>query len=67
MADTKLILQGQKAKLEEHHGVLINSETLDAAINLSVRFLPDRRLPDKALDLLDEACTRVIIRTVSPD
>jgi ATP-dependent Clp protease ATP-binding subunit ClpA len=32
-----------------------------------VRFLPDRRLPDKALDLLDEACTRVIIRTVSPD
>ena len=66
-ADTKLILQGQKAKLEEHHGVLINSETLDAAINLSVRFLPDRRLPDKALDLLDEACTRVIIRTVSPD
>ncbi len=66
-ADTKLILQGQKAKLEEHHGVLINSDTLDAAINLSVRFLPDRRLPDKALDLLDEACTRVIIRTVSPD
>ncbi|MBI1281032.1 MAG: AAA domain-containing protein [Anaerolineaceae bacterium] len=66
-ADTKLILQSQKAKLEEHHGVVINSETLDAAINLSVRFLPDRRLPDKALDLLDEACTRVIIRTVSPD
>jgi ATP-dependent Clp protease ATP-binding subunit ClpC len=66
-ADTKLILQGQKAKLEEHHGVVINSDTLDAAINLSVRFLPDRRLPDKALDLLDEACTRVIIRTVSPD
>ncbi len=66
-ADTKLILQGQKSKLEEHHGVTINSDTLDAAINLSVRFLPDRRLPDKALDLLDEACTRVIIRTVSPD
>ena len=34
---------------------------------LSVRYLPDRRLPDKALDLLDEACTRVIIRTASPD
>ncbi len=67
MPDTKLILQGQKAKLEEHHGVLINDDTLDSAINLSVRFLPDRRLPDKALDLLDEACTRVIIRTVSPD
>ncbi len=65
--DTKLILEGQKQKLEEHHGVIINSDTLDAAINLSVRFLPDRRLPDKALDLLDEACTRVIIRTVSPD
>ncbi|MCA0457591.1 MAG: ATP-dependent Clp protease ATP-binding subunit [Chloroflexi bacterium] len=66
-ADTKLILEGQKAKLEEHHGVIINAETLEAAINLSVRFLPDRRLPDKALDLLDEACTRVIIRTMSPD
>lgn len=66
-ADTLQILSGQKEKLEKHHQVTIRTEALQAAVDLSVRFLPDRRLPDKALDLLDEACTRVIIRTVSPD
>jgi ATP-dependent Clp protease ATP-binding subunit ClpC len=66
-ADTLLILEGQRKKLETHHGVTLPPDTLAAAVNLSVRFLPDRRLPDKALDLLDEACTRVIIRTMSPD
>ncbi len=66
-ADTLAILSGQRKKLEDHHGVIIRPEALESAVNLSVRFLPDRRLPDKALDLLDEACTRVIIRTMSPD
>jgi ATP-dependent Clp protease ATP-binding subunit ClpC len=66
-ADTLAILSGQRKKLEDHHGVIIRPEALEAAVSLSVRFLPDRRLPDKALDLLDEACTRVIIRTLSPD
>jgi ATP-dependent Clp protease ATP-binding subunit ClpC len=66
-ADTLAILSGQRKKLEDHHGVIIRPEALEAAVSLSVRFLPDRRLPDKALDLLDEACTRVIIRTMSPD
>jgi ATP-dependent Clp protease ATP-binding subunit ClpC len=61
------ILKGQRERLEKHHGVTITQEALEMAVNLSVRFLPDRRLPDKALDLLDEACTRVIIRTLSPD
>lgn len=65
--DSIQILEGQRLKLEEHHGVVILPETLDAAVKLSVRYMPDRRLPDKALDLLDEACTRVIIRTISPD
>lgn len=65
--DTLAILAGQKVSLEEHHGVHIRSEALEAAVRLSVRYMPDRRLPDKALDLLDEACTRVTIRTVSPD
>jgi ATP-dependent Clp protease ATP-binding subunit ClpA len=65
--DSLAILSGQRKKLEDHHGVVIRPEALEAAVSLSVRFLPDRRLPDKALDLLDEACTRVIIRTVSPD
>jgi ATP-dependent Clp protease ATP-binding subunit ClpC len=65
--DTLAILAGQRERLEKHHGVTIRGETLEAAVRLSVRYMPDRRLPDKALDLLDEACTRVVIRTVSPD
>lgn len=66
-ADTLAILTGQRKKLEDHHGVIIRPEALEAAVSLSIRFLPDRRLPDKALDLLDEACTRVTITTQSPD
>lgn len=65
--DTLQILDGQRKRLEDHHGVILKPETLQSAVNLSVRFLPDRRLPDKALDLLDEACTRVTIRSISPD
>ncbi len=66
-ADALAILASQRERLEKHHGVTIRPETLEAAVRLSVRYLPDRRLPDKALDLLDEACARVTIRTASPD
>ncbi len=66
-ADTLAILSGQRTRLEAHHGVNIRPEALEAAVRLSVRYLPDRRLPDKALDLLDEACARVVIRTVADD
>jgi ATP-dependent Clp protease ATP-binding subunit ClpC len=65
--DTLEILRGQRKRLEEHHGVVIEEDTLQASILLSTRYMPDRRLPDKALDLLDEACTRVVIRTIHPD
>jgi ATP-dependent Clp protease ATP-binding subunit ClpC len=65
--DTLAILSGQRERLEQHHGVTIRPEALEAAVRMSVRFLPDRRLPDKALDLLDEACPRVIIPSHSPD
>jgi ATP-dependent Clp protease ATP-binding subunit ClpC len=65
--DTLAILSGQRGRLEQHHGVSIRPEAMQAAVSLAVRYLPDRRLPDKALDLLDEACTRVTIRTQSPD
>jgi ATP-dependent Clp protease ATP-binding subunit ClpC len=61
------ILAMQAVRLEEHHGVKIRPETIEASVRMSVRYLPDRRLPDKALDLLDEACTRVVIRTINPD
>jgi ATP-dependent Clp protease ATP-binding subunit ClpC len=47
--------------------VTILPEAVESAVKLSVRYQPDKRLPDKALDLLDEACTRVTIRTVAPD
>ena len=66
-ADAITILTGQRDRLEAHHGVVIQPETIESAVRLSVRYLTDRRLPDKALDLLDEACTRVTIRTIHPD
>ncbi len=65
--DTLSILVNQRAQLEAHHGVEIQPAALEAAVRLSVRYMPARRLPDKALDLLDEACARVRISTVSPD
>jgi len=65
--DTLAILSGQRERLEKYHGVTIRPEALEAAVRMSVRFLPDRRLPDKALDLLDEACPRVNIPSHSPD
>ena len=54
-ADAKAILLGVKDAYEAHHGVKVTHEAIDAAVDLSVRYLQDRRLPDKAIDLLDEA------------
>ena len=59
------MLRGVKARYETHHGVMIADEALEAAVKLSVAWLPDRHLPDKALDLLDEACARARIPTIS--
>ncbi len=50
-------------RYEEHHKVKILPEAREAAVRLSDRYLRDRRLPDKALDLLDEACARLVIQT----
>ena len=61
--DAILILIGDRDRLQDHHGVQITDEAIKRAIRLSIRYLPDRRLPDKALDLLDEACTRVTIQS----
>ena len=58
MEDTILILNGLKGRYEDHHKVMITDFVIKAAVELSVKYLPDRRLPDKALDLLDEACSR---------
>jgi len=54
-ADAKAILLGVKGAYEQHHGVKVADEAIEAAVDLSVRHLQDRRLPDKAIDLLDEA------------
>jgi ATP-dependent Clp protease ATP-binding subunit ClpC len=57
------ILRGVKARYAEHHHVIIADDALEAAVRLSVMWLPGRRLPDKALDLLDEACSRARVPT----
>lgn len=49
------VLRGRKAQLERHHGVVVPDDLIAVAVDMAVRYLPDRRLPDKALDLLDEA------------
>ncbi len=61
--ETVEILRGIKIKFEEHHGVTIEDEALQAAASLASRFIADRYLPDKAIDLMDEAGSRVRIRT----
>lgn len=58
-AQTLLVLKGSKEEYESYHNVVIQDEALEAAVNLSVRYLPDRQLPDKAIDLIDEACAHV--------
>lgn len=56
------ILKGLADKYEAHHKVLIREDALDAAVHLSERYITDRNLPDKAIDVLDEACSRVGMR-----
>ena len=52
------ILQGLRKAYEKHHGVTITDEALEAAVKLSERYINDRFLPDKAIDLIDEAASR---------
>lgn len=56
--DAIKILEGLKKTYEDHHGVLIDSLAIQTAVNLSSRYITDRQLPDKAFDVLDEACSR---------
>ena len=57
--ETIEILKGLRPNYEEHHNVRITDEALEAAVNLSVRYINDRFLPDKAIDLVDEAASKV--------
>ena len=56
------ILHGVKTRYEEHHRLTISDEALSKAATLAARYIPDRFLPDKAIDLIDEAASRVRIR-----
>ena len=64
-----LILRGLRDKYEAHHKVKITDEALEAAVTLSTRYISDRYLPDKAIDLVDEAASRVRLKafTAPPD
>lgn len=66
--DAVEILKGLRGKYEEHHKVRITDEAIDAAVKLSARYIADRFLPDKAIDLIDEAASRVrLSHSVTPD
>ncbi len=63
-----LILKGLKEKYEEHHKLKIGDDAIEAAVKLSARYISDRFLPDKAIDLLDEAASKIRIDALSvPD
>ncbi|MGN0195996.1 MAG: AAA family ATPase [Candidatus Cryptobacteroides sp.] len=57
--DAIAIISGIKDRFEQHHRVSISQEAVESAVRLGVRYIPDRRLPDKAIDLLDEASSDV--------
>ena len=64
--DSYLILKGLKDRYEAHHKVKITDKALHAAVELSHRYISDRFLPDKAIDLIDEAASKVRLRNSTP-
>lgn len=56
------ILKGLKGRYESHHKVLIRDEALEAAVSMPERYITDRNLPDKAIDVLDESCSKVSLK-----
>jgi ATP-dependent Clp protease ATP-binding subunit ClpC len=63
--DATAILKGLRPSYEDHHGISITDEAIDAAVHLSSRYITDRYLPDKAIDLIDEASSRQVIENES--
>ena len=62
--ETKEILKGLKSRFEEHHGIRYEAAALEAAVDLSARHINDRHLPDKAIDVMDEAGARLRLMPV---
>ena len=63
--ETLAILRWIKDKYEAHHGLKITDKAIEAAVKLSTKFIPDRQLPDKAIDLIDEALSSVKMKSIS--
>ncbi len=63
---TVMMLQGLKERYEKHHGVKISDEAINAAVDLSERYITDRFLPDKAIDLIDEASSKIRLKSYTP-
>ena len=63
LEDSRKIIRGIKDKYEDHHGVEITDEAIDAAVELTDRYINDRYLPDKAINVIDEAMSKVRITT----
>jgi ATP-dependent Clp protease ATP-binding subunit ClpC len=61
------ILAGLRDRFADHHGVDIAADVPEAAVDLAVRYLPELHLPDKAIDLVDQACAAARIQTISPE
>ena len=61
-SETVQMLKGLRQKYESHHKLTISDEAIEAAVELSVRYVPDRFLPDKAIDLIDEAAARLRLK-----
>ncbi len=64
--DAEEILRGLRDRYEAHHRIKISDEAIKAAVKLSVRYVSGRQLPDKAIDLIDEACSRVRMKSMTP-
>ncbi len=63
---TILMLQGLRERYEKHHGVKISDEAINASVDLSERYITDRFLPDKAIDLIDEASSKIRLKSYTP-
>lgn len=64
--DALTILETLSPRYSHHHGLTFTHDAMEAAVSLSVRYLPDRRLPDKAIDLLDEAASQARLQALDP-
>ena len=67
LEDTRKIIHGIMDKYEDHHGVEITDEAINAAVELTDRYINDRYLPDKAIDVIDEAMSKVRIKAYQED